>query len=391
MRDLRASLAARKQQGLRRRLRTLATPQGPEVVVDGRRLLAFCSNDYLGFAGDPRLARALCEGAERFGTGSGAAHLVSGHGLAHQALEEALAEFTGRPRALLFATGYAANLAVISTLAERGEPVLHDRLNHASLLDGTVLARARVVRYAHADTEDLARRLAGEPPRLVVTDGVFSMDGDLAPLPGLARAVAANGGRLLVDDAHGLGVVGPGGHGTLAHWGMEGNTVHALVGTFGKAFGTAGAFVAGDADLIEGVIHFGRPWIYSTAPSPALAHATLRALELIRSEEGEARRARLQALVARFRAGARQLGLPLGDSPTPIQPLLLGSADRALAVSEALLEAGFWVPAIRPPTVPEGTARLRITLSAAHEEFHVDRLLETLAHVLQAHPPESAA
>ena len=386
MRDLRARLAEREAQGLRRRLRVRSTPQGPEVAVDGRRLLAFCSNDYLGLAGHPALSRALCEGAERFGAGSGAAHLLGGHSAAHQALEEALADFTGRRRVLLFASGYAANLAVISALAERGEPVFHDRLNHASLLDGTVLARARVVRYAHGDAADLARRLQGQGARLVVTDGVFSMDGDLAPLPALAQATARAGGVLMVDDAHGLGVLGPQGRGTLARFGLGLSEVPILVGTFGKAFGTAGAFVAGSETLIEGLVHFGRPWIYSTAPAPALAHATRRALELVRGAEAE--RARLAELVARFRRGAAELGLPLAASETPIQPLLLGGADRAQAVSSALFDAGFWVPAIRPPTVPAGSARLRITLSAAHREAQVDRLLEALEVVLRRHPEE---
>ncbi|RMG30608.1 MAG: 8-amino-7-oxononanoate synthase [Gammaproteobacteria bacterium] len=391
MRDLAASLARWTARGWRRRLRTRTSPPGPEVVLDGRRLLAFCTNDYLGLAGHPALVRALCEGAQRYGTGSSAAHLLGGHTEAHARLEAALAEFVGFPRARLFATGYAANLALVSMLAERGEPVYHDRLNHASLLDGTALARARVVRYAHADADDLARRLDANPAHapLVVTDGVFSMDGDLAPLPALARVVREHGGALLVDDAHGLGVLGPQGRGSLAQAGVGPGEVQALVGTLGKAFGTAGAFVAGDETLVDGLVHFGRPWIYSTAPPPALAHATLQALALVRA--GEEARRRLFERVHQFRRGARELGLPLAPSETPIQPLLVGDAQRAQALSAALLEAGIWVPAIRPPTVPEGTARLRITLSAAHTREQVDRLLEALARAWAAHPaPEEA-
>jgi len=382
VKDLAAELARRKAADLYRRCRVAQDPQGPERVVDGEPCLTFCSNDYLGLAGHPRVVRALQAGAERWGVGSGAAHLVSGHTAAHQALEEALAEFLGRPRALLFSTGYMANLGVIGALAGRGETLFQDRLDHASLLDGARLSGARLVRYRHRDLDDLARRwAAARRPALVATDAVFSMDGDLAPLPDLAALAGARAVPLMVDDAHGLGVLGRGGRGTLDHFGLGPDQVPILMGTLGKAFGVFGAFVAGSEPLIETLVQQARSYVYTTALPPALAVAIQASLELVRSEDW--RRERLQALVARFRRGAADLGIALGDSPTPIQPLLLGSARRALAVSEALRRQGIWVPAIRPPTVPEGTARLRITFSAAHGEDQVDRLLEALAVALR--------
>ena len=377
--DLGAELAARRAAGLYRHRRLRADPVGPHAHSDGRALLAFCSNDYLGLANHPDLIAAFKEGADRWGVGSGAAHLVNGHCAAHQALEEALADFTGRPRALLFSTGYMANLGVIAALAGRGTTVLADRLNHASLSDGALLARARLTRYAHADAAAAARLAAAHPPRLIVTDGVFSMDGDLAPLPALAGLARETGAWLLVDDAHGLGVLGREGRGTLDHCGLGAAEAPILMGTLGKALGTFGAFVAGSDDLIETLIQHARPYTYTTAAPPALAAATLRALELARREEW--RRAHLRELIARLRAGAARLGLPLAASATPIQPLLAGSSARALAWAEALERAGLLVPAIRPPTVPEGTARLRITLSAAHTEADVDRLLAALAEL----------
>ncbi|WJW75725.1 8-amino-7-oxononanoate synthase [Thiohalobacter sp. IOR34] len=379
MKDLAAPLAARRAAGLYRQRRRVGSPQAAEIEVDGRRLLAFCSNDYLGLAAHPQIAAALARGAERWGTGAGAAHLISGHSRAHEALEEALAEFVGAPRALLFSTGYMANLGVISALAGRGDRVFEDRLNHASLLDGARLGGARLLRYRHADAADLEARLAaaGSSERLVASDGVFSMDGDLAPLPALLAAARRHDARLLVDDAHGLGVLGPGGRGSLAHAGLVPETDDLiLVGTLGKAFGTFGAFVAGSEALIETLIQQARPYIYTTAPPPALAEATLASLALVQGEDW--RRERLRALIARLRAGAAELGLPLMDSTTPVQPLLVGEAGAALALSEQLLAAGILVPAIRPPTVPEGSARLRISLSAAHSEAQVDTLLAAL-------------
>ncbi len=380
MRDLAAGLARVREAGLYRSRRIVDGPQGPEIVVDGCRRLAFCSNDYLGLAAHPEVVAALRAGAERHGAGSGAAHLISGHGTAHHALEEELAAFTGRERALLFSTGYMANLGVVAALTGRGDRVLEDRLNHASLLDAARLAGARLVRYPHADTGALERRLAAAGGEcLIATDGVFSMDGDLAPLPALAAHACAAGAWLMVDDAHGLGVVGASGRGSLEHHALGAQDAPVLVGTLGKAFGTFGAFVAGSEALIETLIQRARTYIYTTAPPPALAEATRAALRVAEREPW--RRRHLAALVERFRAGARTLGLRLGESPTPIQPVLVGEADRAVRLSEALLARGILVSAIRPPTVPRGAARLRVSLSAAHTEAQVDRLLEALAEI----------
>lgn len=377
--ELREKLAEIERQGLYRRRRTLDTPQGVDVVCDSRRLVNFCSNDYLGLAGHPEVIAALQRGAAVYGAGSGAAHLVCGHGRAHHALEEELAEFTGRERALLFSTGYMANLGVISALAGRGDAVFEDRLNHASLLDGALLSGARLKRYTHADTEALRVDLAETPAktRLIATDGVFSMDGDLAPLPALADLARQYRAWLLIDDAHGLGVLGREGQGSLASVGLSQDDVPILVGTLGKALGTFGAFVAGCSDLIEFLIQRARTFIYTTALPPAVAEATRTSLRLAREESW--RRERLVGLVRRFRAGAGLLGLRLMASETPIQPVLLGSNEAALEASRRLMEAGFWVGAIRPPTVPAGTARLRITFTANHTEAQVDGLLEALA------------
>ena len=379
MQDLAVKLDRRHQAHLYRRRRLVGSPQGPELTVDGRTLLTFCSNDYLGLANHPEVIAALQRGAADWGVGSGAAHLVTGHSAAHHALEEELADFVGRPRALLFSTGYMANLGVISALVGRSDTVFEDRLNHASLYDGCLLSRARLRRYPHADTATLAADLAGVPGGqvLIATDGVFSMDGDLAPLRELAALARERAAWLLVDDAHGLGVIGPEGRGSVAGAGLSVSDVHILVGTLGKAFGTFGAFVAGSEDLIETLIQDARSYVYTTAPPPAVAEATRTSLRVARREGW--RREHLAGLVARFQAGAERLGLPLMPSQTPIQPLIAGSAERALALSSALERAGILVSAIRPPTVPEGSARLRVTFSAAHTEAQVDRLLEALA------------
>ncbi|ROR34503.1 8-amino-7-oxononanoate synthase [Inmirania thermothiophila] len=375
---LRRALLEREAAGLRRLRRLVDGPQGPEVVVEGRRLLAFCSNDYLGLAADPRLAEAAARALRRHGTGSGASHLVSGHMRPHHELEEALADFTGRARALVFSTGYMANLGVVGALAGRGDTVVEDRLNHASLLDAARLAGARLRRYPHADAAAAARLLArAQGRRLLVTDGVFSMDGDVAPLAALAETARAHGAWLVVDDAHGLGVVGPGGRGSLEAAGLDAAAAPVLVGTLGKAFGTFGAFVAGSEALVETLIQQARSYIYTTALPPAVAEAAREAVRIAAAEPW--RRERLRGLVARFRAGAAALGLPLAPSGTPIQPLIVGEAEAAVRLSRALEARGIWVPAIRPPTVPPGRARLRITLSAAHDEAHVARLLEALA------------
>ena len=376
--DLQARLAARRAEHLYRQRPLLASPQGPEVVVDGQRLLNFCSNDYLGLANHPEVIRAMQDGVTKWGVGGGASHLVIGHSGPHHELEEALAEFTGRPRALLFSTGYMANLAAVTALVGQGDTVLEDRLNHASLLDAGQLSGARFSRYLHNDAESLGKRLGkAEGSTLVVTDGVFSMDGDLAELPALCAQARRHGAWMMVDDAHGFGALGASGAGVVEHFGLELDDVPVLVGTLGKAFGTAGAFVAGSDELIETLIQFARPYIYTTSQPPAVACATLKSMELLRSEGW--RREHLQRLVARLREGAAQIGLTLMDSPTPIQPVLIGDSARALRLSALLRERGILVGAIRPPTVPAGSARLRITLSAAHSEAQLERLLQALA------------
>jgi len=378
MRDLRSALDERRAARLYRARRVADSVQGPDMVIDGRPVVAFCSNDYLGLAGDPRVADALADAARRWGAGSGAAHLVNGHARPHHDLEEELAAFTGRERALLFSTGYMANLGVGAALLRPGDAVYEDRLNHASLIDAGYRPRVRFHRYRHAEPGDLDRRLrdADAAERLVLTDGVFSMDGDIAPLAELAPVCRAHGARLGVDDAHGFGALGPGGRGSVAEAGLSTDDVPVLVGTLGKAFGTAGAFVCGSADLIETLVNEARTYIYTTAIPPAVAEATRTSLRLV--EAADDLREHLDTLIQRFRAGAAGLGLELMPSRTPIQPLLIGDAGRALRLSEDLFEDGLLVTAIRPPTVPEGTARLRVTLSAAHAEAHVDRLLSAL-------------
>ncbi|WAB97737.1 8-amino-7-oxononanoate synthase [Pseudomonas putida] len=376
--DLAARLAERRAADLYRQRPLLQSPQGPNVVVDGQPLLAFCSNDYLGLANHPEVIAAWQAGAERWGVGGGASHLVVGHSTPHHQVEEALAELTGRPRALLFSTGYMANLGAITALVGQGDTVLQDRLNHASLLDGGLLSGARFNRYLHNDAVSLANRLGKACGNtLVVTDGVFSMDGDLADLPALAEVARARGAWLMVDDAHGLGTLGAQGGGIVEHFGLGIDDVPVLIGTLGKACGTAGAFVAGSDDLIEALVQFARPYIYTTSQPPALACATLKSLELVRRETW--RREHLAGLILQFREGAAQIGLQLMDSPTPIQPLLIGDSAQALRLSQMLRERGLLVTAIRPPTVPAGSARLRVTLSAAHSEAQVQLLLNALA------------
>ena len=379
----RLDLAALDARHLRRRRRVVeATPdleQPARVRVDGRDLLNFCSNDYLGLRSHPELIRAAGECMRHHGFGAGASHLVTGHSLEHHALEQELAAFTGRERALLFSSGYMANLGVVSALSARHDLIVADRLNHASLLDAARLAGARLRRYPHLQASGAAQALANHVgAAMIVTDGVFSMDGDIAPVSALAALATQHGATLMVDDAHGLGVLGAGGGGgTLEQAGLDAQAVPILVGTLGKALGSFGAFVAGDASLIELLIQRARTYVYTTALPPAIAAATRAALRLVQDEPW--RRERLQALVTRFRAGAAAHGLPLSPSLTPIQPIIVGDSARALALSAALDTQGFWVSAIRPPTVPQGGARLRVTLSAAHEPTQVDALIAALA------------
>jgi 8-amino-7-oxononanoate synthase len=383
--------AALEQLDLRHLRRTRRTIDGfPEVgnrvnaLVDGRALIDFSSNDYLGLARHPAISAAMAECASRCGAGSGAAHLVTGHGTEHARVEEEMADFVGRERALLFSTGYMANLAVIATLAGRGESVLLDRLNHASLIDGALLSGARFKRYAHADASACeAALVAGtDSVSVVATDGVFSMDGDVGPLDALARSAQQHDAWLIVDDAHGLGVLGRTGRGTPEHFGLDSDAVPVLVGTLGKAFGSFGAFVAGSADLIELLMQRARPYIYTTAMPQPIAAATRKALEILQRESW--RRQRVLALATRFHRAAEQLHVPLMTTAgpvTPIQPILIGDADAAVSAHQELFAAGFCVVAIRPPTVPEGSSRLRVTLSAAHTESQVDALAETLGRI----------
>jgi 8-amino-7-oxononanoate synthase len=382
-----AALAAALEQldaaQLRRRRLTVSGFAAPEervlVTQDGRALIDFSSNDYLGLARHPALVHAMSRCAARLGAGSGASHLITGHGTEHAQLEEELAAFTGRERALLFSSGYMANLALMSALVGRGERVLLDRLSHASLIDGARLAGAQLRRYGHADAHSAERLAAADPVHtaLIATDGVFSMDGDLAPVPQLARAAQAQHVWLLVDDAHGLGVIGASGRGTLEHFNLGAAEVPVLIGTLGKAFGSCGAFVAGASELIEFLIQKARPYIYTTALPQPVAAASRAALALIRTESW--RRERLGAHIARFRELAAAAGVPLMNSTTPIQPVLLRSAGAALAVQHQLEAAGLCVLAIRPPTVPAGRARLRVALSAAHTTAQLEQLVEQLA------------
>ncbi|CAG0942345.1 8-amino-7-oxononanoate synthase [Gammaproteobacteria bacterium] len=391
-RSIAERLADLRRRDLYRRRRVVEGPQGREIRVDGRALLNFCSNDYLGLAADPRVRESLREAALRWGVGAGASHLVCGHTAAHQELEEALAAFTGRPRALLFGSGYAANMGAIGALLGPRDRVFEDRLNHASLLDGGWLSGARFSWYRHADVVDLAQQLqaaAADRPAgqaLVVSDGAFSMDGDLCPLAELVDVAHRHGAWLMIDEAHGLGVHGRGGRGLVDAQRFGTGDVPVLVGTLGKAFGTAGAFVAGGEDFIELLVQRARPYIYTTAQPAALAAATLTSLRIAEAEEW--RRERLRELVARFHAGLAALGLPVPASTLPIQPVVVGDPARAVALSSALEDAGLLISAIRPPTVPAGTSRLRVTFTAAHGPGDVDRLVEALAGALRAVPGE---
>ncbi len=385
MRDLSKQLNEIRQSGLYRSRRIGDSPQGPEVVIDQHKVLNFCSNDYLGLANHAEVNKAYIKGIERWGSGSGAAHLINGHSAAHHALEEELAEFTGRPRALLFSTGYMANLGIATALLRRGDGVFEDRLNHASLLDAGLSSAARFYRYRHADAGDLAAKLTARDhaEKLVMTDGVFSMDGDIAPLPKLAEACAKHNAWLMVDDAHGFGVLGENGGGSLALHNLGTAQVPIVMGTLGKAFGTFGAFVAGSEELIETLIQKARTYIYTTALPSAVAVATSASLKLAREETW--RRERLQHLIKQFNIFASELGLQCMPSDTPIQPILTGDSEKASAMSRQLFEAGILVTAIRPPTVPQNTARLRITFSAAHTDAHLETLMNALESVFTKH------
>jgi 8-amino-7-oxononanoate synthase len=385
--DLLARLAAAQAQrvhdGLLRRLRVVESVDGPRIVVDGRALIDFASNDYLGLAQHPALREALTNAVARWGVGAGAAHLLGGHRDEHAALEEKLARWTGRERALLFSTGYMANLGVVSALLCAGDVCLQDKLNHASLIDAARLAGCELARYRHADVDSAGRQLRTRPhaAAALTTDAVFSMDGDLAPLAGLSALCKNDGALLMVDDAHGIGVLGDDGAGSLSEAGLAQDDAPVLMATLGKALGVAGAFVAGSAALIDGLVQFARSYVYTTAMPPALAAAASIAVDIARADHE--RRARLHRHVAQFRDGAAQRGITLLASMTPIQPVPVGDSAAALAAAQRLEDVGFYVPAIRPPSVPANGARLRVSLSAAHAEADIERLLDALAAALR--------
>ena len=376
--QLQQALKERQAAGLYRRSRLRDGEQGVEVVLDGRKLLSFSSNDYLGLAAHPTLKKAFTDALDHEGVGSGAAHLLTGHSRYHHQLEEALAEFTGQQRVLLFSTGYMANIGVIDGLLGKTDVVVQDKLNHASLLDGGRLSEAQQLRYPHADMALLHQRLhsvANARNKLIVSDGVFSMDGDIAPLPEIMDLAEQHKAGVIIDDAHGLGVLGQNGGGVIEYFELT-QQKPILVGTFGKAFGTAGAFVAADEVVIETLVQQARSFIYTTAQPPAISAATLASLKLIKHESW--RRDKLQQLIKQLRDGAAQLDLPLMPSQTAIQPLLIGDDKKALKLGQDLEQQGILVGIIRPPTVPKNTARLRITLSASHEAEHINKLLDAL-------------
>ncbi len=376
--DLSIQLAQLDTEGLKRRRRTLEAPCGPLARVDGRDLISFCSNDYLGLASDPVLIEAACAGARQWGVGSGASHLVSGHQAPHEALEQRLASFTGFPRALLLSTGFMANLGIVPALVGRGDAVFADKLNHASLIDAVQLSRADSHRYPHGDLAALEHLLAKSTAarKLILTDAVFSMDGDLALLPELLALAERFDAWLVIDDAHGFGVLGQQGRGSLAHFALPHAKRIVYMGTLGKAAGGSGAFVAGSETVVEWLLQRARTYIFTTGSSPAMACALLASLELI--EHGDGRRAHLRQLTAQLRDGLAGTRWQLMSSPTAIQPVIIGDNHEALRVANALFKRGLWVPAIRPPTVPKGTARLRVSLTAAHTSDHVAQLINAL-------------
>ena len=375
--QLRHQLENREKTKLYRRRLTLEGSQSKHVSAAGREYLAFCSNDYLGLAGHPQLIAAVCEGAALYGVGAGASHLISGHSSAHHALEEALAHFTGFPRALLFSTGYMANAGVVTALADRGDAIFADKLNHASLNDAALGSRAKFARYPHLDLATLEQQLvvSRAKRKLVMSDAVFSMDGDVAPAADLLALCEKYNAWLILDDAHGFGVLGPQGRGTVSHFNISSPRI-IYMATLGKAAGVFGAFIAAQPEIIETLIQHARSYIYTTAAPPLLSHALLKSLELI--EEDEWRRDKLTQLAARLKHELQSLRWQLLTSVTPIQPLIIGGNDEALEISEALRERGILVPAIRPPTVPQGMARLRISLSATHDIEDVMQLAAAL-------------
>lgn len=378
---LKTRLAERELQHRYRSRLVMESPQSTVVRIDGREFISFCSNDYLGLANHPKVIESFTRAANQYGVGSGASHLVNGHSREHHLLEEELADFCQRERALLFSTGYMANIGTVNALLGRKDGVFEDRLNHASLLDGGLSSGAEFQRYKHNDVNELEKKLrnSNAEKKLIVVDGVFSMDGDFAPLPELAEVAKKNNAWLMVDDAHGFGCLGQTGGGTLEHFKLNQQDVPVLMGTLGKAFGTFGAFVTGSEVLIEALIQFARTYIYTTALPPAVAAATRASLQLLREEHG--RREKLRRLIHHFKSACRQLNLTLLESESPIQPIVIGDEQRVLNIAARLNEKGCLITPIRPPTVPLGTSRLRITLSADHTEAQLDQLLDALSHV----------
>lgn len=375
--DLKRRLEKHRQADLYRNRRLLQSAQTPAQLINNKELISFCSNDYLGLANHPKVIEAMINGAKQFGVGSGASHLVNGHHDAHHRLEEALAEFLGYESVLLFSTGYMANTGTINALMNRGDTVFEDRLNHASLLDGGLSSGAKFKRFRHLDANHLESQLKQfSGNKLVITDGVFSMDGDQANLEEISTVASNNDAWVMVDDAHGIGVCGPGGRGSVAQFGLGQKEIPVLAGTMGKAFGTFGAFVAGSRELTESLIQFSRPYIYTTALPPAIAEASNASLELIKQADDA--RLWLGSLQSQFRREVLAMGYQLWDSASPIQPIMIGSAASAMTLSEKLEERGLLVGAIRPPTVPANTARLRVTFSASHTQNELDHLLQSL-------------
>jgi len=377
--DLNQALKQRKDKHLYRSRKILESPQSVEPIIDGRKVLSFCSNDYLGLANHPDVIYSFKNAADKYGVGSGSAHLVSGHSIEHHLLEQELAVFMGTERALLFSTGYMANLGVISALCDRHSEIYEDKLNHASLLDAALLSRAKRLRFSHLDSENLQQRITASTVnnKYIISDGVFSMDGDLAPLDEWVGLAKNNNATLMIDDAHGIGVLGEKGRGIIEHFKINQQQLPIIIGTLGKAFGTAGAFVAASDVIIETLIQKSRSYIFTTAMPAAVAAATRKSLQIVEKENW--RREKLQSLIAQFRKGAKELGLELMDSKTAIQPIIIGSSEKTVVLSEKLLAKNILISAIRPPTVAEGTARLRVTFSATHTEHHVDKLLSALS------------
>jgi len=378
VKDLKKLLQQKKEAGLYRQRRITQGPQSTELIVDDKKVINFCSNNYLGLANHPTINQAFKQGIDRYGSGSASAHLINGHSAAHHALEEELAEFTGYQRCLLFSTGYMANIGVVQALMGRGDVVLEDRLNHASLLDAGLLSGARFSRFEHASVSDARSKLSKYPEqeKMLLTDGVFSMDGDIAPLAELAQVCQQHQSYLMVDDAHGIGVLGEQGRGSLEYLGLAPSAVPVLMATLGKAFGAAGAFVAGSEDVIEYLIQNARSYIYTTAMPAALAEASRASLKLVQAEN--ARRQKLVELIKQFRRAVAEMGYQLMDSVTPIQPIVIGDSKKALEMSQQLFAQGIHVSAIRPPTVEQGKARLRITFNADHSFGQLQQLLDAL-------------